>query len=45
MALRKAIKDVFGEHPGMYRCHCHYPDPRVITTWMEDGPQIARLAA
>jgi len=44
-ALRKAIKDVFGEHALVHRCHRHYADLRVMPTWVEDGPQIARLAA
>ena len=44
-ALRRAIKDVFGEHALVHRCHRHYPDLRVMPTWVRDGPQIARLAA
>ena len=44
-ALRRAIKDVFGEHALVHRCHRHYPDLRVIRTLVEQGPQIARLAA
>ncbi len=31
-ALRHAIKDVFGEHALVHRCHRHYPDLRVIPT-------------
>jgi hypothetical protein len=44
-ALRRAIKDGFGEHALVHRCHRHYPDLRVIPTSVEQGPQIARLAA
>ncbi|HEX3478219.1 MAG TPA: hypothetical protein VHT91_24525, partial [Kofleriaceae bacterium] len=31
-ALRRAIKDVFGEHALVHRCHRHYADPRVMPT-------------
>ena len=44
-ALRRAIKDVFGERALVHRCHRHYLDPRVIPTWVDDCPQVARLAA
>ena len=43
--LRKAIRRVFGHGVPVQRCVLHYPDPAVIPTWLEDGPQIARLAA
>jgi putative transposase len=29
-ALRRAIKDVFGEHALVHRCHRHYPARRII---------------
>ena len=44
-ALRKAIKDVFGEHALVHRCHRHYADVRVMPTWVWNVPQVARLAA
>jgi putative transposase len=31
-ALRRAIKDVFGEHALVHRCHRHYADSRVMPT-------------
>jgi transposase-like protein len=31
-ALRRAIKDVFGEYALVHRCHRHYPDLRVMPT-------------
>ena len=31
-ALRRAIKDVFGEHALVHRCHRHYADLRVMPT-------------
>jgi len=31
-ALRRAIKDVFGEHALVHRCHRHYADSRVMRT-------------
>jgi transposase-like protein len=31
-AIRRAIRDVFGEHALVHRCHRHYPDLRVIPT-------------
>ncbi len=31
-ALRRAIKDVFGEHALVHRCHRHYADARVMPT-------------
>jgi len=44
-ALRRAIKDVFGENALVHRCHRHYPDLRVMPTSVDEGPQIARLAS
>jgi putative transposase len=44
-ALRRAIKDVFGEHALVHRCHRHYPDLRVMPTWVGNAPQVACLAA
>ena len=44
-ALRRAIKDVFGEHALVHRCHRHYLDLRVIPTWVDDCPQVAGLVA
>jgi len=44
-ALRRAIKDVFGEHALVHRCHRHYADLRVMPTLVDDRPQVARLAA
>jgi transposase-like protein len=35
-ALRRAIKDVFGEHALVHRCHRHYADVRVMPTWFRD---------
>ena len=31
-ALRRAIRDVFGEHALVHRCHRHYADSRVMPT-------------
>jgi hypothetical protein len=36
-ALRKAIKDVFGQHGLVHRCHRRYPDLRVIPTRVDDS--------
>jgi transposase-like protein len=44
-ALRAAVTDVLGRRTPVQRCQIHYPDLRVIPTWLEDGPQIARLTA
>jgi transposase-like protein len=44
-ALRRAIKDVFGEHALVHRCHRHYADARVMPTRVWNAPQVARLAA
>jgi putative transposase len=44
-ALRRAIKDVFGERALVHRCHRHYLDLRVIPTRVDDCPQLACLAA
>ena len=43
--LRKAIRQVFGNDVPVQRCTQHYLDPRVIPTWVDDCPQVARLAA
>src|SRR5450759_2840083 len=44
-ALRRAIKDVFGEHALVHRCHRHYPDLRVMPTrsWRTVGGGRIRL--
>ncbi|MGZ4331850.1 MAG: hypothetical protein ACXVXL_28105, partial [Solirubrobacteraceae bacterium] len=44
-ALRKAVRQVFGNDVPVQRCVQHYPDARVIPTSVGEGPQIARLAA
>ena len=44
-AIRRAIKDVFGEHALVHRCHRHYLDSRVIPIWGENRSQIGRSAA
>jgi putative transposase len=44
-ALRKAIRQVFGNDTPVQRCTQHYPDFRVIPTRADDSPQVARLAA
>jgi putative transposase len=44
-ALRKAIRQVFGDEVPVQRCVRHYPDFRVIPTSVDEGPQIARSAA
>ena len=43
--LRKAIRLVFGNDVPVQRCTQHYPDLRVIPTWVDDRPQVAWLAA
>ncbi len=44
-AIRRAIKDVFGERALVHRCHRHYADVRVMPTWAWNAPQVAWLAA
>jgi len=44
-AIRRAIKDVFGEHALVHRCDRHYLDSRVIPIWGENRSQIGRSAA
>jgi hypothetical protein len=44
-ALRKAIRQVFGDEVPVQRCVRHYADLRVIPTRVDDCPQVAWLAA
>jgi putative transposase len=44
-ALRKAIRQVFGNDVPVQRCVQHYPDLRVMPTRVDDWLQVARLAA
>ena len=42
-ALRRAIRDVFGEHALVHRCHRHYADSRVMPTLARGVREDRRL--
>jgi len=44
-ALAKAIREVFGEHALVHRCHRHYADLRVMPTWPRNPASQAVIAA